>query len=142
MKADLLSRQRLFLSSKSFAVVGASKDESKYGTTVLRWYLDRAKAVTPVHPKERELQGIATVSSIADLPVAYATSVSIITPPKVTIQILRQAKELKVPALWLQPGAEDEEVVDFVTSNGLTDRVIYGGPCILVEGDSALKSSL
>lgn len=33
--------------------------------------------------KERELQGIATVSSIADLPVAYATSVSIITPPKV-----------------------------------------------------------
>lgn len=34
MKADLLSRQRLFLSSKSFAVVGASKDESKYGTTV------------------------------------------------------------------------------------------------------------
>ena len=42
--------QRLFITSPQFAVVGASKDESKFGTKVLRWYLERNKLVTPIHP--------------------------------------------------------------------------------------------
>ena len=58
--------------------------------------------------------------------------------------ILQQAKELGIPALWLQPGAEDDAVLAYIKEN-LADRAIYGGPCILVEGDSiaqSLKSSL
>lgn len=59
--------QRLFLSSPRYAVVGASKDQSKYGTKVgsmhdvtirlvahvmqvLKWYIARKKEVTPIHP--------------------------------------------------------------------------------------------
>ena len=30
--------QRAFLSAKRFAVVGASKDQTKFGTKVLKWY--------------------------------------------------------------------------------------------------------
>lgn len=62
-----------------------------------------------------------------------------------TLGILEQAKELETPALWIQPGAADESVVEFIKANGLSDRVIYGGPCLLVEGDSiaaSLKSNL
>ena len=47
-----------------------------------------------------------------------------------------------MPALWLQPGAEDAAVVEFIKENGLADRVIYGGPCILVEGDGIIRSLL
>ena len=47
-----------------------------------------------------------------------------------------------VPALWLQPGAEDGAVVSYIKENGLEDKVIYGGPCILVEGDGILRSLL
>lgn len=54
---------------------------------------------------------------------------------KVTLGILQQAKDLDVPAIWLQPGAEDEAVVKYIKENGLADRVVYGGPCILVQGD-------
>ncbi len=43
-----------------------------------------------------------------------------------------------MPALWLQPGADDEAVVRFINENGLADRVVYGGPCVLVEGDAIL----
>lgn len=50
--------------------------------------------------------------------------------------------ELKVPSLWLQPGAEDDAVKRFIRANGLEDKVIYGGPCILVEGDGVRKSLL
>lgn len=60
--------------------------------------------------------------------------------PQVTLGILQAAKELNVPALWLQPGAEDEAVRDYIKEAGLEDRVILGGPCILVEGDGIIRS--
>jgi len=61
--------------------------------------------------------------------------VSVITPAKITLSLLQQAKELDVPALWLQPGAEDDTVRTFIKENGLGDKVILGGPCVLVQGD-------
>lgn len=59
---------------------------------------------------------------------------------QVTLGILQSAKELNVPALWLQPGAEDEAVREYIKEAGLDDRVIIGGPCILVEGDGIIRS--
>ena len=59
-----------------------------------------------------------------------------------TLGLLQQAKELNIPALWLQPGAEDDAVKNFIRTHGLEDRVLYGGPCILVEGDGVRKSLL
>lgn len=61
---------------------------------------------------------------------------------QITLGILEQAKSLSVPALWLQPGAEDAAVIAYIEENGLVDSVIYGGPCVLVEGDGILKSLL
>ncbi|KAF9462449.1 NAD-P-binding protein [Collybia nuda] len=127
--------QKEFLAAPAFAVVGASKDQTKYGTRVLNWYKERNFDITPVHPKEDELEGIKTLNNISQLPSPTTTSVSIITPPKVTLDILQQAKRLSIPALWLQPGAEDAVVLDYIKENDMSDRVIYGGPCILVEGD-------
>jgi hypothetical protein len=49
--------------------------------------------------------------------------------------VLKEAKELDVPALWIQPGAEDPTVADYIKENGLENRVVYGGPCLLVQGD-------
>ncbi|TBU48132.1 NAD(P)-binding protein [Dichomitus squalens] len=140
--SSLAEVQKTFLSSPKYAVVGASKDQTKFGTKVLKWYQTREQDVTPVHPKEDELEGVKTVRSIGDLPSPSETSISIITPPKITLGVLEQAKALNVPALWLQPGAEDEAVVNYIKENGLESKVIYGGPCILVQGDGILKSLL
>jgi len=133
--------QKAFLQSRFFAVVGASKDQNKFGTKVLNWYKARNFNVTPIHPKEGELEGLETLRTIAELPSPTETSVSIITPPKVTLGILEQAKELSIPYLWLQPGAEDEKVLSYIKESGLSDRIIYGGLCILEHGDS-LRSLL
>ncbi|KIK69221.1 hypothetical protein GYMLUDRAFT_35289 [Collybiopsis luxurians FD-317 M1] len=124
-----------FFHSPSYAVIGASKDQTKYGTRLLKWYLARDIPVTPIHHKETELEGVATLSSIKELSSPTTTSVSIVTPPKVTLGILEAAKQLEIPALWLQPGAEDDNVIEYIKANGLQDKVVYGGPCVLVEGD-------
>lgn len=59
---------------------------------------------------------------------------------QITRGLLEQAKTLGIPSLWLQPGADDEGIVEYINENGLADRVIYGGPCVLVEGDNILKA--
>ena len=99
---------------------------------------------------------------LKNLPAPTETSVSIITNAKVsfisplfsfsasslqpqgqvTLGLLQQAKQLNIPALWLQPGAEDDNVKSYIHANGLEDKVIYGGPCILVEGDGIRQKSL
>ncbi|KAJ6538881.1 NAD-P-binding protein [Mycena vulgaris] len=134
--ASVAAVQKLFLSSPYYAVVGASKDQTKFGTKILNWYKARSMDVQPVHPKETHLEGIATVATVADLPTPTKTSISIITPPKVTLSLLQAALPLGVPAVWIQPGAADASVVAWVKENGMEERVIYGGPCILMEGDS------
>lgn len=65
-----------------------------------------------------------------------------LTSQQITLGLLEQAKALDIPSVWLQPGAEDETVIQFIKENGLEDRAIYGGPCVLVEGDGILKSVL
>ncbi|KAI0798566.1 NAD-P-binding protein [Irpex lacteus] len=131
-------QKKAFLSQPRFAVVGASKDETKFGTKVLKFYLENSKDVTPVHPKETEIQGVAAIRALADLPDPTHTSVSVITGPKITLGLLEQAKALGIPSLWLQPGADDETIINYINENGLADKVIYGGPCVLREGPALL----
>ena len=33
-----------------------------------------------------------------------------------------------------------ETIVEYIKENGLEDKVIFGGPCILVEGDGIISS--
>ncbi|GJE92777.1 CoA-binding protein [Phanerochaete sordida] len=134
-------QKHAFLAAPHFAVVGASKDETKVGTKVLKWYAEHGKDVTPVHPKETEIQGHPTVRALADLPDPSHTSVSVVTGPKITLGLLKDVKALGVPHVWLQPGTHDEAVEEYIKENGLSDKVVYGGACVLVEGDGLLKSA-
>lgn len=118
-----------FLAGASFAVVGASTDRSKYGNKVLRSYMQRKRAVTPVHPKEAVIEGLACAPDLAAV-VPRPHGVSIITPPAVTEKIVAQAIELGIRHLWMQPGAESAAAIDAARAAGID--VIAGGPCLLV----------
>lgn len=114
----------------------------------------------PGEQKEGELGGLATIGSLRELKDPSHTSVSVVTPAKVrqvlpphtsllsiidtslqvTIEVLKAAKELKVPAVWCQPGTTDETCETFIKENGMEGKVIFGGPCLLVMGDGILAS--
>ena len=81
-----------FLKAEAFGVVGASSDRSKYGNRVLRCYQEHGLKAVPVNPKEKEIEGTACVASVLDLPADVA-SISVITPPLVTEQVVEQAAE-------------------------------------------------
>ncbi|KAF9652398.1 NAD-P-binding protein [Thelephora ganbajun] len=136
----LAETKATFLSSPHFAVLGASKDENKVGTKILKWYQKRSKDVIPIHPKEAELEGLATIKSLHELKDPSHTSVSVVTPAKITLDVLKAAKELNVPAVWCQLGTTDAACETYIEENGLSGKVIFGGPCLLVMGDEILAS--
>ncbi|CAG8479717.1 11878_t:CDS:2 [Dentiscutata heterogama] len=106
-----------FFSSSNYAVVGASTDPSKYG-----------------NKKEAEIEGLSCVPNLSSLPNIdpNSTSISIITQPNVSKDILKEATELGISRIWLQPGAENVECQEYANKVGL--QIISGGPCVLVNG--------
>jgi predicted CoA-binding protein len=74
------------------------------------------------------------------LPNPTNTAISIITPPKVTLQVLKDAKRIGIQYVWIQPGGEDKAVIDYVNDHKSSLYVILGGPCILVDGPSLLQN--
>ena len=118
-----------FFESDAFGVVGASANREKFGNKVLRVYLQHGKKVIPVNPREKEIEGIPCVASIQDLPPGVK-SISVITPPHVTEQVVDMAIAEGIANIWMQPGAESPAAVEKCRKNNI--NVIADGSCILV----------
>lgn len=118
-----------FFQSEAFGVVGASTDRHKYGNKVLRVYQQKGMRVIPVNPREKEIEGVDCVATVADLP-ADVKSISIITPPAVTEQVVEIAARKGIRNVWMQPGAESPLAVEQCQRHGI--NVIADGSCILV----------
>jgi hypothetical protein len=62
------------------------------------------------------------------------------------MKILQEAKEVNVPAVWLQPGTFDGEVFEYAKSNF---KAVIGGDggrggegwCILMDGEDGLSAA-
>ncbi len=118
-----------FFSSEAFGVIGASANRDKYGNKVLRVYLQQGRKAIPVNPREKEIEGIPCVASIEELP-PNVKSISIITPPHVTEQMVDKAIAMGIANIWMQPGAESPAAVEKCRRNNI--NVIADGSCILV----------
>ncbi len=118
-----------FLKGEPFAVVGASTHREKYGNKVLRAYQQGNKPVYPINPRADEIEGLKAYPDLASLP-ELPHGVSIITPPKITDQVVEQAVSLGIKHLWMQPGAESAKAVSYARKNGV--NVVAYGDCVLV----------
>ena len=120
----------VFLSASAFAVAGASKDRSKYGNKVFRAIIASGRTVYPLNPTASDVEGDPAFASIADLPVV-PESLSIVTPPHVTREVIQHAIAAGVKNVWMQPGAEDSKASQAAREAGL--NVIDDASCILVS---------
>ncbi|KAK0715534.1 CoA binding domain-containing protein [Lasiosphaeris hirsuta] len=138
-----------FFESPKYAVVGASTNTAKFGFKVFRWYILHGLEAVPINPIASEIEvdgkAHAVVPSLSQLENPAETAISIITPPAITLKTLKEARDLGVPAVFLQPGTFDDEVLQFARDNIQT--VVAGadggwgseGWCILVDGERGLK---
>ncbi|MDH3729807.1 MAG: CoA-binding protein [Acidimicrobiia bacterium] len=114
----------------SIAVVGATDDLSKYGARIYRDLKAKGYRVFAVNPARDTVDGDPAYNSLADIGEAPSI-VDIVVPPRVTLSVLRECAELGLRNVWVQPGAENEEVLAALRDGDFDYHA--GGPCIMVE---------
>ena len=119
-----------FLKSPAFAVAGVSKKPDKFGYKVFKCYQHKGYRVIPIHPVETDIDGVACVANVAELP-AEVVSLSVVTPPAVTEKIVISAAQKGIRNIWMQPGAQSPAAIAFCEEQGI--NVIADGTCALVR---------
>jgi predicted CoA-binding protein len=111
------------------AVVGASRNPEKYGHQVYKDLKAAGYKVYPVNPNAKEILGDKVYPDLRSLPVK-PDIVNIVVPPTVTREVVKTCKELGITIVWMQPGSESKEAIEFCETNRI--EVIHG-VCIMIE---------
>jgi predicted CoA-binding protein len=104
--------------SKVVAVVGASRSRGKFGNKAFRAFRQKGYTVIPVNPNQREVEGTKTVASVLDID-GQVDMVTVYVPAAVGLRIVEEVAAKGVKELWLNPGADDDEVVARARELGL-----------------------
>lgn len=97
-------------SRPTVAVVGASRDRSKFGNISVRAHLQQGYEVFPVNPHADEVEGLPAFESLSDVPAANLDRVTVYLPPHLTLELLDEIKDVAPAEVWLNPGSSDEDV--------------------------------
>lgn len=95
---------------KSIAILGASKDRTKFGNIAVRAFQQKGWRVLPVNPKETEIEGLACYRTVTELP-ERPNLISVYLPPPVTLKVLPEVAARGCDELWLNPGTESDDVL-------------------------------
>ena len=91
---ELMSDIEEFFSAESYAVAGASTNPEKYGNKVFAALIASGRDTFPLNPTGSEVQGHTAYPSISALP-SVPESLSIVTPPPVTRQVVDEAHPIR-----------------------------------------------
>ena len=104
--------------AKTVAVIGASSNRNKFGNRALRAFERQGFTVLAINPNEREVEGHKTYATVLDVPgpIDMAT---VYVPPHVGVRVMEQLARKGVPEVWLNPGADGDEVLARARELGL-----------------------
>jgi predicted CoA-binding protein len=96
--------------AKTVAVIGASSNRRKFGNRALRAYVQQGYTVVPINPNEAEIEGLKAYPSVLDVPgpIDMAT---FYVPPDVGERVIEDVARKQIPEVWLNPGAESDELI-------------------------------
>ena len=95
---------------KVVAVVGASSDRRKFGNKAVRAFLAEGHTVIPINPNEPQVEGLKTFPSVRDVPQPIDIA-TVYVQPDIAVQLLPEFEQTKIPEIWINPGAESDELI-------------------------------
>jgi len=95
---------------KTVAVVGASSDRRKFGNKALRAFREAGYTVVPINPNEASVEGIATYPAVTDV-ADMIDMATVYVPPEIGITLLDGFEKKKIAEIWINPGAESDELI-------------------------------
>lgn len=125
-----------FLNLKNvFAVVGVSRNPNKFGYIIYQDLKRKGYKVYAINPNATTINGDKSYGSLSELPVKPDV-VDVVVPPKIALEVVKECHALGIQKVWLQPGAESDEVIDYCYNHAI--EVIYGA-YVMVESDNIGK---
>jgi len=119
----------LLRTSKTIAVVGLTSDPMRPSNSVSAYMQSQGYRIIPVNPNEREVLGEKAYARLADVPVKIDL-VNVFRRPEFVADIVHQAIELKLLAIWLQEGVVDDRAAQSARDAGM---IVVMDRCILKE---------
>ncbi len=103
---------------RTVAIVGASRDRTKFGNKSVRAHLRQGWTVYPIHPSAAEIEGLRAYATLADVP-ARLDRVSLYVPPSVGVGVLPAIAAAAPVEFFVNPGAESEALLARARALGL-----------------------
>jgi len=103
---------------KTVAVIGASSDRRKFGNKALRAFVAEGYRVIPINPNETEVEGLRTYASVVDVPEPIDMA-TVYVPPAIGVRVLEDIAKKGIQEVWLNPGADEPDVVARARELGL-----------------------
>ena len=126
---DPLAIQRVLHNSKTVAIVGLSKNDLR-ASYFVGYYLKRhGYRVIPVNPREPEILGEKSFSSLLDVPVPVDI-VNVFRTPDALPAIARDAVAIRAGCLWCQFTVINQEGAEIAEAGGVS---VIMDRCIKVE---------
>ena len=118
--------------SKTVAVIGASSNRQKFGNKALRAFEKQGYTVIAINPNEPDVEGHKTYPTVLDYPgpIDMAT---VYVPAAAGVRVLDDVKQKGIAEVWLNPGADDDVVVQRARQLGLN---VIQACSIIAIGDS------
>ncbi len=121
--------ENIMLEKKIWAVVGANNDPGKYGNKIYRTLKSRGYEVYPVNPRYDFVEGAPCYRDLKSLPVTPEV-VNMVVAPQFGKAYIKEASELGIKYIWLQPGTYNDELMRLIAEKGLQSIQA----CILLSG--------
>jgi predicted CoA-binding protein len=120
---ELLSRAR------TIAVVGLSDSPQRPSHRVALYMQSQGYSIIPVNPQITEALGEKAYPSLLEVPEKIDI-VDVFRRPEYVDEIVEQAIQLKVPAIWLQEGVINERAAEKARQAGM---FVVMDRCVLKE---------
>lgn len=124
----MLAREVL-KNSNSFAVIGVTTNEEKYGYRIYKYLKEINKTVYGVSPIYDEVDGDTTYPNLKAIQGKVDVAVFVVSP-KFGMDYVKECIDLGIEHIWLQPGTYDNELIALIKENNLNHYL----NCVLVEG--------
>ena len=102
--------------SNSIALIGSSNDPRKYGNKILLDLTKKGYTVYPVNKKEKEIEGLKSYKNVEMLE-EIPSIINFVIPPDEGLVVTRDLVEKGYDNFWYQPGAESDEISEFLKIN-------------------------
>jgi uncharacterized protein len=118
---------------KTIAVVGLSESPMRPSYGVSAYMQAAGYKIIPVNPQIAEALGEKSYASLLEIPLEVAKKIDLVDVfrrPEYVDEIVEQAIQLKIPAIWLQEDVIDERAAEKARKAGM---FVVMDRCVLKE---------